>query len=88
MKRVAFTLIAVFSFTVISVAQTWYLDINKAKSKAMESNTNIMIFFHGSDWCAPCIKLQHEVIDTEAFESWADENLILVDADFPRHKAN
>ena len=43
-----------------------------------------MAFFTGSDWCGWCKKLQREVFQKEAFVSWANENVILLELDFPR----
>lgn len=47
-----------------------------------------MLVFKGSDWCAPCIKLDKEILKTETFSQYASENLVLLEADFPRKKAN
>jgi thioredoxin-related protein len=88
MKKLALAFIVILSFASISNAQTENLDFEEAKLKAKETNTNILIFFHGSDWCASCIKLEHQVIDTEEFKAWADENVIIIDADFPRRHRN
>lgn len=43
--------------------------------------------FTGSDWCGWCIKLKKEVFDTKEFKEYADKNLVLVEIDFPRKKA-
>lgn len=44
----------------------------------------MMLEFHGSDWCPPCIKLKNEVLNTPTFQKFAAENLVLVNLDFPR----
>ena len=44
--------------------------------------------FSGSDWCAPCIKLDKLVWQTKEFTNYADKNLVLYKADFPRKKKN
>jgi protein disulfide-isomerase len=46
-----------------------------------------MLFFTGSDWCGWCIKLQNEVFRTPEFVKWANENVVLVELDFPRRTA-
>ena len=46
-----------------------------------------MLFFTGSDWCGWCIRLQKEVLKTPEFNKWANENVILVELDFPRRTA-
>ena len=42
------------------------------------------MFFTGSDWCGWCIRLQKEVFKTPEFTKWANENVVLVELDFPR----
>ncbi|MFO7824457.1 MAG: hypothetical protein R6V72_11015 [Cyclobacterium sp.] len=42
-------------------AQEWQLDLNKAQKLAQETDRNIILVFSGSDWCAPCIKLEREI---------------------------
>ena len=46
-----------------------------------------MMFFTGSDWCGWCIRLQKEVFFKEDFKKWAQENVVLLELDFPRRKA-
>jgi thioredoxin-related protein len=48
----------------------------------------LLLNFSGSDWCGPCIRLHKEIFDSEVFTKYADENLVLVNADFPRLKKN
>lgn len=67
---------------------TWLYDINEAKELAKQSGKPILISFAGSDWCKPCILLTREVFENEKFISYAEENLVLVLADFPRNKKN
>ena len=59
-----------------------------ALKQAGEKHRQILINFSGSDWCGPCIRLRKEILETEAFEKYADEHLLLVRADFPRQKKN
>ena len=39
-------------------------------------------------WCAPCIKLDREIWSTDAFKKYANENYVMLKADFPRKKKN
>ncbi|NBD37876.1 MAG: thioredoxin fold domain-containing protein [Verrucomicrobia bacterium] len=64
----------------------WHTDFSAAMEKAEEENKLVMIEFHGSDWCPPCIKLNEKVLATEAFLAFAEEALVLVSADFPRER--
>ncbi len=62
--------------------------MEEAKTTATAQNKNIVLVFSGSDWCAPCIKLDKNVWQSEAFKAYADEKLVLVRADFPKKKNN
>ena len=64
----------------------WHTDFSAAMDKAEAENKLVMIEFHGSDWCPPCIQLNEQVLGTEAFLDFAEASLVLVDADFPRKK--
>lgn len=65
----------------------WLTDFEKAKAMAKEKNRHILIDFSGSDWCGWCIKLDKEVFQQQAFKDFADDNLVLMLADFPRDKS-
>lgn len=69
-------------------APIWLTDYNKAKVEASSKHKLVLINFSGSDWCGPCIRTKKEIFNTEIFQSFADERLVLVQADFPRSKKN
>lgn len=48
----------------------------------------ILLNFSGSDWCGPCIRLHKEIFNSEAFAAYAKDQLVLLNADFPRLKKN
>ncbi len=81
-------LIATVLFSSLVFSQDWKFDFEEAKQLANEENKNIILVFSGSDWCAPCIKLDRNIWQSEAFKKEADEKWIIVKADFPRKKAN
>lgn len=81
-------LIFVLSITNLTVAQNWQTNFEEAKKIAAEQDKNVIIVFSGSDWCAPCIKLDKNIWQSEAFKKEAVEKWILVKANFPRKKAN
>ena len=62
----------------------WIDDIQQAYTKATNENKNILINFTGSDWCYWCHRLDDEVFSQKEFVEYANENLILMVADFPR----
>ncbi len=82
------TLFHGFQANDISNSLDWMLDIEMAKERAKKENKPILISFAGSDWCKPCIILTKEVFNNEDFSLYANDNLILVLADFPRYKKN
>lgn len=85
MKR--YLLIYLFSITQVSFSQQ-VNTLENSLTKAKKEHKNILLFFSGSDWCAPCIKFKKTFIQNEAFQSFAAENLIVFNADFPRLKKN
>lgn len=74
--------------TQVTVAQNWLTDLEEAKKIAVETNKSIVLVFSGSDWCAPCMKLEKQVFSTEEFKKYASENYVLLKADFPQRKKN
>lgn len=64
----------------------WETDFDKAIDKAKHEHKLVLINFSGSDWCIPCIKMNKEIFESRTFTNFADSNLVLVDADFPRLK--
>ena len=69
-----------------SVDLNWHTDLSKAVSISINEKKPIMLFFTGSDWCGWCIRLKKEVFNHEKFKVWSDDNIILVELDFPRRK--
>ena len=70
------------------VSQEWQTNFEEAKKIATEQDKNVVIVFSGSDWCAPCIKLDKNIWQSEAFKKEAAAKWVLVKANFPRKKAN
>lgn len=84
-------LFIVFLFLTIGYnasSQNWLTDLNEAKQIASQNNQKIILVFQGSDWCAPCIKLDREIWSTDEFKDYADDNYVMLQADFPRKKKN
>ena len=65
----------------------WYTDVKEAITVSNKEKKPLLLFFTGSDWCGWCIRLQKEVLKTPEFNKWANENVILVELDFPRRTA-
>ena len=85
------TVQAVFILTFLSnilIGQTFQHNIDGAKKLAAEHDRPILLVFSGSDRCKPCIQLRPTVIEDETFVDFANNNLVLMEVDFPYKKAN
>ena len=86
MKKVV--VVVVLFISLCTFSQNWKNNIEEAKTEAKASNKNILLVFSGSDWCAPCIKLDRTIFQTEVFKAEAAQKWVLVKADFPKKKGN
>lgn len=86
MRYFTFFVFAICSLNVFG--QEWQLSYSEALSCAEDQNKPIILVFSGSDWCAPCIRLDKEIWQSEEFKTFSKENYILYKADFPRKKSN
>lgn len=82
--------ILIFTILVTSItnAQDWKTNFEEAKKIANAESKNILLVFSGSDWCAPCIKLDKNIWQSDEFKKASAENWVLLKADFPKKKAN
>ena len=64
----------------------WLEDFEAAKTEAEALEKPILLLFTGSDWCPPCMRLERTVFKDDAFKEFANENLVLAMADFPRRR--
>jgi rhodanese-related sulfurtransferase/thioredoxin-related protein len=62
---------------------TWLTDLSKAQAQAQAEKKSVLLFFHGSDWCPPCIEMQRQVFRSPEFIAYSRQTLVLVDVDFP-----
>ncbi|TWO33306.1 DUF255 domain-containing protein [Seonamhaeicola sediminis] len=86
MKKILFVIFLVTISSSKAFAQQrvqWHTDLNLALNVASKENKKVLLFFTGSDWCGWCKKLQKEVFETNDFEEWSN-NVVLVELDFPR----
>jgi thioredoxin-related protein len=58
-------------------------DWNKAKELAKKENKQILIILTGSEWCAPCKKMDKRVIENSEFKKYAEKNLVIFLVDLP-----
>ena len=66
----------------------FYGGIDIANDFLIGSKEFLMTFFSGSDWCAPCIKLDKTVWQSEEFIKESETNWVIYKADFPKKKVN
>jgi thiamine biosynthesis lipoprotein len=59
---------------------------DKAFELARISGKKVMLVFSGSDWCIPCIRFNKQILSDSTFLSFAGQNLVLLEADFPQRK--
>ena len=82
------TAIFILAIAINLSAQEWQTNFDDAKALASKENKAIVLVFQGSDWCAPCIKLDKQVWSTDTFQKLAKDKFVMLKADFPRRKAN
>jgi thioredoxin-related protein len=85
MKRLGLILTVCWLAAQASAAE-WLTDLPKALDKAKAEKKMVLMDFTGSDWCPPCKALHKTVLTSPEFEKFANDNLILVEVDFPNEK--
>ncbi len=86
MRSTIYILFFLLNFTGFS--QNWFTNFVEAKQEADTKHQNIVLVFQGSDWCAPCIKLDKEIWSTQEFQELRKDEFVMLKADFPKRKAN
>ena len=88
MKQIVLLLMVLGLTINTALGQDWQTDFEEAKVLATKDEKTVILVFQGSDWCAPCIKLDREVWSTDTFKKYAKDHFIMAQADFPRKKTN
>lgn len=88
MKQIVLLLMVLGLTINTALGQDWQTDFEEAKVLATKDEKTVILVFQGSDWCAPCIKLDREVWSTNTFKKYAKDHFIMAQADFPRKKTN
>ena len=85
MKKIIIVLFLIFGAISMQAQDIyWETNLEAATKVSLKTKKPLMLFFTGSDWCGWCIRLQKEVFKTPEFATWAKENVVLVELDFPR----
>ena len=64
----------------------WFTDVDRALMASQNTGKSIFVFFTGKDWCSWCRKLDRQILVEKDFIDYANENLILLELDFPKGK--
>jgi thioredoxin-related protein len=84
-----FKIIITFLFFATNIySQNWETNFEVSKNRAEKEKKFIVMVFQGSDWCAPCMKLDREIWTSIEFVNFSDENLVMLKVDFPKKRKN
>ena len=82
--RLCLTIILVIVARPMAAAElTWLTDLNQAEMQAKTEKKMVLLFFHDSGGCPPCVQMQKEVFESPAFIDFACQALVVVSVDFP-----
>jgi thioredoxin-related protein len=89
-KNLLLTVLLAFGLLSLACARAesaWTTDYKKAQEEAKTSHKLLLLDFTGSDWCGFCFQLDKAILSQPQFKDYANKNLVLVEIDFPRRKA-
>lgn len=66
--------------------ENWLVNIDEAYALSTKTGKPILANFTGSDWCGWCKRLKASVFEKPEFKKWAEENVVLLELDFPSRK--
>lgn len=81
-----FTVVAaltVFTFPAFAAPLDNY---DEALELAKNENKPVLLEFTGSDWCPPCKMMKQQTLSKDEFKTFADQNIVFVELDFPRSR--
>jgi thioredoxin-related protein len=85
MKKTLIALLFILgSYALEAQELVWNNNLKNSIEISNKTKKPLLLFFTGSEWCGWCIRLQTEVFKTPEFKKWANENVVLVELDFPR----
>lgn len=87
-KKILLTAFFALSSLLLFSQNSWSVNLDNTLSVAKKDKKNILLYFSGSDWCMPCKMLDRDIFETKEFKDYAQKNLLLVKADFPRRAEN
>ena len=83
-------LLLFFSFSLAFAQQkhkdvTWLQNFEKAKSVAKKKDKKELMYFRGSDWCAPCKMQKKDFFESDQFKKYSN-SFVLMLVDIPRNR--
>ncbi len=87
-KSLFISLSLLFISLASSYGQQWQHNWNEATSQSQKGHKHILLNFSGSDWCLPCMRMHKNIFGSNEFTTFASQNLVMYNADFPRNKKN
>lgn len=83
MKEKLLVLFLVFGLNLMAQDKsvvTWEYDYDTVLKKAKKNKKDVVVYFSGSDWCAPCKRLKKDLFEASSFVDVAKKiNLLYVD---------
>jgi thioredoxin-related protein len=64
----------------------WLTNIGEAKKISAQTKKPILVYFSGSDWCAPCKALKSDFFGADKFQKEYSSDFVFVMIDYPRRK--
>ncbi|QKX07156.1 thioredoxin family protein [Aquimarina sp. TRL1] len=87
MKKLCFLLL--ITSTTLLTAQhrelKWVTNFDTAKKLSKRTHKPILMYFTGSDWCAPCKMLKEDFFHSPEFKKTA-KDFVLLEVDYPRRE--
>lgn len=56
----------------------WYTDFKTAREDAKAQKKPMLVYFTGSDWCKPCVKLKRDFFNTPEFAAAAKDYVVVM----------
>lgn len=86
MKNFKFLVAVVFLALSVNCVAQIENNVDEAFRVANETQKPVLLVFAGSDWCAPCIRFEKQILSESNFQDYAKDHLIILKADFPQRK--
>ena len=88
MKKMSFLLLSFCLLAMGLHAQTFQHNIEESLTLGKAEQKKVLLIFSGSDWCKSCIQLKKDILTSNEFVQYSDDNLVLLELDFPYRKQN